>query len=142
MSAPDRQAHWQTFTPPRLRRKSVGIKTVPQYRLNSSTPRGLDWTGDAEYCAPWTFVGAPAVMLPAGFGKNGLPLGIQIVGRSNWPAWRIAKALGISAHHGWAKFDTVQAYYSLAGRDLEREIVPRWQIRRSVCWCGRACRFS
>ena len=49
---------------------------------------------------------------------------VRDIGCSNWPAWRIAKALGISAHHGWAKFGTVQAYYSIAGRDLEREIVP------------------
>jgi len=28
---------------------------------------GLDFTGDAEYCAPWTLIGAPAVTLPAGF---------------------------------------------------------------------------
>ena len=43
-------------------------------------PRGLSFTGDAEYCAPWTFVGAPAITLPAGLGPNGLPLGIQLVG--------------------------------------------------------------
>ena len=35
---------------------------------------------------------------------------VRYIGCSNWPAWRIAKALGIFAHHGWAKFDTVQAY--------------------------------
>jgi aryl-alcohol dehydrogenase-like predicted oxidoreductase len=49
---------------------------------------------------------------------------VRYIGCSNWPAWQIAKALGISPHRGWAKFDTVQAYYSIAGRDLEREIVP------------------
>jgi Asp-tRNA(Asn)/Glu-tRNA(Gln) amidotransferase A subunit family amidase len=54
------------------------LLTLPAF---GEAPRGLDWTGDAEYCAPWTFVGAPAVTLPAGFGKNGLPLGIQVVGR-------------------------------------------------------------
>ena len=54
------------------------VLTLPAF---GEAPRGLEWTGDAEYCAPWTFVGAPAVTLPAGFGKNGLPLGIQIVGR-------------------------------------------------------------
>jgi Asp-tRNA(Asn)/Glu-tRNA(Gln) amidotransferase A subunit family amidase len=54
------------------------LLTIPAF---GEAPRGLDWTGDAEYCAPWTFVGAPAIALPAGFGKNGLPLGIQIVGR-------------------------------------------------------------
>src|ERR1700722_7023948 len=43
-------------------------------------PRGLHYTGDAEYCAPWTFLGVPAATLPIGFGKNKLPLGLQIVG--------------------------------------------------------------
>jgi aryl-alcohol dehydrogenase-like predicted oxidoreductase len=39
-------------------------------------------------------------------------------------AWQIMKSLGVSAHHGWEKFCSVQAYYTIAGRDLEREIVP------------------
>ena len=39
----------------------------------------MHYTGDAEYCAPWTLLGVPAVTLPAGFGKHGLPLGLQIV---------------------------------------------------------------
>ena len=34
------------------------------------------------------------------------------------------KALGISDKHGYARFETVQAYYSIAGRELEREVVP------------------
>ena len=42
----------------------------------------------------------------------------------NWYAWQIMKAMGISERESWAKFDTLQAYYSIAGRDLEREIVP------------------
>ena len=49
---------------------------------------------------------------------------VRYVGLSNWQAWRIAKALGISEHRGYARFETVQSYYSIAGRDLEREIVP------------------
>jgi len=49
---------------------------------------------------------------------------VRYVGVSNWQAWRMAKALGISACNGYARFETVQAYYSIAGRDLEREIVP------------------
>lgn len=52
--------------------------TLPAF---GEAPLGLHYTGDAEYCAPWTLLGAPALSLPAGFGKNGLPLGIQIVGR-------------------------------------------------------------
>lgn len=49
---------------------------------------------------------------------------VRYVGVSNWYGWRIAKALGISDHRGFARFETVQAYYSIAGRDLERDIVP------------------
>jgi aryl-alcohol dehydrogenase-like predicted oxidoreductase len=49
---------------------------------------------------------------------------VRYVGVSNWQAWKIAKALGVSERLGLARFETVQAYYSLAGRDLEREIVP------------------
>ena len=49
---------------------------------------------------------------------------IRYIGLSNLAAWQIAKALGISARHGLARFESVQAYYSLGGRDLEREIVP------------------
>ena len=54
------------------------ILTLPAF---GEAPQGLDFTGNAEYCAPWTLLGAPAVTLPAGFGDNGLPLGLQVVGR-------------------------------------------------------------
>ncbi len=56
---------------------------------------------------------------------------VRYIGCSNWHAWRIMKALGISEHKGLAKFDTVQAYYSIAGRDLEREIVPLLESERT-----------
>ena len=49
---------------------------------------------------------------------------VRYVGVSNWSAWRIAKALGLSEAKGYARFETLQAYYSIAGRDLERELVP------------------
>jgi aryl-alcohol dehydrogenase-like predicted oxidoreductase len=49
---------------------------------------------------------------------------VRYVGLCNLAAWEIAKALGISERRGWARFESVQAYYSIAGRDLEREIVP------------------
>ncbi|TDK34527.1 aldo/keto reductase [Rhizobium deserti] len=52
---------------------------------------------------------------------------VRYIGLSNWAAWRMAKALGISARKGYARFETVQAFYSIAGRDLEREIVPLMQ---------------
>jgi aryl-alcohol dehydrogenase-like predicted oxidoreductase len=49
---------------------------------------------------------------------------VRYIGVSNWPAWRLAKALTISHFRNLARIDTLQAYYSIAGRDLEREIVP------------------
>jgi Asp-tRNA(Asn)/Glu-tRNA(Gln) amidotransferase A subunit family amidase len=66
------------------------VVTLPAF---GEAPKGLGYTGDAEYCAPWTLVGAPAVSLPAGFGKNGLPLGVQIVGvyRQDHHLLRVAK---------------------------------------------------
>ncbi len=52
---------------------------------------------------------------------------VRYVGVSNWAAWQIMKALGIAERHGLARFESLQAYYTLAGRDLEREIVPLLQ---------------
>ncbi len=49
---------------------------------------------------------------------------VRYIGCSNLMAWQIAKAVGLSEALKWARFESVQAYYSLAGRDLEREIVP------------------
>ena len=49
---------------------------------------------------------------------------VRYIGVSNWAAWQIAKALGISERLGLARFESLQAYYTIAGRDLEREIVP------------------
>ncbi len=49
---------------------------------------------------------------------------VRYIGCSNWMAWQIMKANGISHAKHLAKLDTLQAYYSIAGRDLEREIVP------------------
>ncbi len=49
---------------------------------------------------------------------------VRYIGVSNWAAWQIAKALGISAQRQLASFVSLQAYYTVAGRDLERELVP------------------
>jgi Asp-tRNA(Asn)/Glu-tRNA(Gln) amidotransferase A subunit family amidase len=66
------------------------VLTLPAF---GEAPLGQHYTGDAEYCAPWTLLGVPALSLPAGFGKNGLPLGIQIVGpyRQDHRTLRVAK---------------------------------------------------
>jgi len=49
---------------------------------------------------------------------------VRYIGVSNWAAWQIAKALGVSERLGIARFASLQAYYSVAGRDLERELAP------------------
>jgi aryl-alcohol dehydrogenase-like predicted oxidoreductase len=49
---------------------------------------------------------------------------VRTIGCSNLTAWQIMKALGISERRGFARFETVQAYYTIAGRDLEREVLP------------------
>lgn len=49
---------------------------------------------------------------------------VRYVGCSNWAAWKLQRALDISEFKNLARLDTLQAYYSIAGRDLERELVP------------------
>ena len=49
---------------------------------------------------------------------------VRYIGVSNWAAWKIAKANTLADARGWTRFATLQAYYSVAGRDLERELVP------------------
>ena len=49
---------------------------------------------------------------------------VRYVGVSNWAAWQIAKALGIAERLSLSRFESLQAYYSVAGRDLERELIP------------------
>ncbi len=56
---------------------------------------------------------------------------VRYIGCSNWQAWKIAKSLGISEFKNLARFDTLQAYYSIAGRDLEREIVPLLEAEKT-----------
>jgi aryl-alcohol dehydrogenase-like predicted oxidoreductase len=49
---------------------------------------------------------------------------VRYIAICNWPAWMVMKALGIADKHGWNKFVGLQYFYSLSGRDIEREIVP------------------
>ena len=63
-------------------------------------PAGLDSTGDPVFCTLWTYCGTPALSLPLMTGPNGLPLGVQVVGRrgddarllrtANWLIGRLA----------------------------------------------------
>ena len=55
---------------------------------------------------------------------------VRYLGASNLAAWQLMKALGISEHRGLSRFESLQAYYSIAGRDLERELVPLMKDQR------------
>jgi amidase len=66
------------------------VLTVP---ATGEAPEGLGSTGDASWCAPWTFLGFPALTVPAGRSARGLPLGVQLIGTfgRDIPALRVAK---------------------------------------------------
>lgn len=55
---------------------------------------------------------------------------VRYIGLSNMAAWQIMKALAISDQRAWARFQSVQAYYTIAGRDLEREVLPLAQDQK------------
>jgi aryl-alcohol dehydrogenase-like predicted oxidoreductase len=49
---------------------------------------------------------------------------VRYIGASNMAAWQLMKALDYSTYNKVAKFVSLQAYYTVAGRDLERELIP------------------
>jgi aryl-alcohol dehydrogenase-like predicted oxidoreductase len=49
---------------------------------------------------------------------------VRYIGLCNMAAWQVMKSLSVSERLNLAKFVSVQAYYTIAGRDLERELVP------------------
>lgn len=65
-------------------------------------PAGLDSTGDPIMNLPWTYLGLPVLTLPAGHAANGLPLGLQVVGR-------------------WMEDERLLAWASRIERELDQE---------------------
>ncbi|MDB5273575.1 MAG: aldo/keto reductase [Chitinophagaceae bacterium] len=55
---------------------------------------------------------------------------VRYIGCSNLAAWQVMKAVGYSSYHRLAKFISLQAYYTIAGRDLERELIPVLQDQK------------
>lgn len=53
----------------------------------------------------------------------------RYIGFSNLPAWYASHALTFAEQNGLARFQSAQVYYSIAGRDIEREIAPMCQAR-------------
>ena len=63
-------------------------------------PRGLESTGSPAFCTLWTYAGMPAVSLPLLHAENGLPMGIQLVGRRGDDARLLRTARWLA---GWVR---------------------------------------
>lgn len=59
----------------------AGIDLWASPAARGPAPEGLHATGDPAMNLPWTHAGLPSITLPAGRAGNGLPLGLQLVGR-------------------------------------------------------------
>lgn len=75
-----------------------GVDVLVTPAAPGEAPAGLGWTGDASFNLLWTALHVPCVTVPAGMGPNGLPLGIQVVGRRGadrevlaWAQWVAAQ---------------------------------------------------
>jgi Asp-tRNA(Asn)/Glu-tRNA(Gln) amidotransferase A subunit family amidase len=62
-----------------------------------AAPEGLDSTGDPAFCTLWTLCGMPALSLPLMQAANGLPLGVQLVGRRGFDARLLRTARWLAA---------------------------------------------
>jgi hypothetical protein len=82
-------------------RETMALDALLVAPASGEPPRGLDSTGDASFCAPWTFLGVPAVTVPVGFGPAGLPLGAQLVGAANGDAELLELAEWVEERTGW-----------------------------------------
>ena len=65
--------------------------------VTGTAPKGLESTGDPSFCTLWTLAGLPALSLPLLHGSNGLPLGVQLVGRRNFDARLLRTARWLAA---------------------------------------------
>jgi aspartyl-tRNA(Asn)/glutamyl-tRNA(Gln) amidotransferase subunit A len=85
----------------KLRETLRGVDALITPTTPTTAPRGLGATGDRRFQIPWTFAGVPAINVPSGFDRSGLPFGIQLVGalftedRLLATAYWCEKALGV-----------------------------------------------
>jgi Asp-tRNA(Asn)/Glu-tRNA(Gln) amidotransferase A subunit family amidase len=100
-TAADMDASYAVFrdTQARFAQVTEGLDILITPSAPGEAPAGTDWTGDPMFNYVWTSLHGPCVTVPAGTGPNGLPLGIQIVGRRGedrqtlaWAQW-VASAI-------------------------------------------------
>ncbi|MDA1118775.1 MAG: amidase family protein, partial [Proteobacteria bacterium] len=65
-----------------------------------TAPKGLEATGDPAFCSLWTLCGMPALSLPLMRGENGLPMGVQLVGRREDDARLLRTARWLASQAG------------------------------------------
>ena len=81
---------------------------TPPPRIGKLQGRGAIWTlnaiaGMVPYNGVWNVTGQPVASVPAGFGSDGLPRGVQLVGRPNDEATLLSLAGQIEAERPWAE---------------------------------------
>lgn len=64
----------------KLRETLRGVDALITPTTPTTAPKGLSATGDRRLQIPWTFAGVPAINVPSGLDRSGLPLGMQLVG--------------------------------------------------------------
>jgi aspartyl-tRNA(Asn)/glutamyl-tRNA(Gln) amidotransferase subunit A len=94
------QAHRRRFredmAPLTLRHDALLTPTAP-----GPAPHGLESTGDPYFCAPWSHAGLPAIALPSGMAREGLPLSVQLVGGAFAEARLLAAAAWVEGVLGF-----------------------------------------
>ena len=81
---------------------TAGVDVLLTPSAPGEAPAGLGWTGDPAFNALWTALHVPCVTVPAGAGRSGLPLGLQVVGRIGEDAATLAAAHWIGAALAWS----------------------------------------
>ena len=84
------------------------VTPAPPPRIGACEGRGWVWTtavaaATAPHAACWNVTGQPACSVPAGFGANGLPRAVQLVGRPNDEATLLWLAAQIEAERPWGQ---------------------------------------
>ncbi len=65
----------------RMDRVMEGYDLLLTPSTSSHAPRGIESTGDPWFQVPWSFSGLPTISLPSSLSTEGLPLGVQLVGK-------------------------------------------------------------